>query len=173
MASGRMKHKQKNDSYRAEIEGTAARQLYSVMPERREKVRRPAAEPRKHHHREAEGTLSIPYCVFLTAACVLTLLLGAYYLQQQALATSSQKKIASLERELAELRKENADDLNRIETSVDLEKIRDIALNELGMVYATQDNVVLYKNTSHNYVSQYEDVPQEDDSLAKGIMKSE
>lgn len=99
-------------------------------------------------------------------------MLGANYLQQQALATSSQKKIAALEGELAELKKENADDLNRIETSVDLEKIRDIAINELGMVYATQDNVVLYKNTNHNYVSQYEDIPQEDDSFAKSIMKS-
>lgn len=172
MASGRMNHKQKKGSYRAEIEGTAARQLYAA-PERREKVRKPAAVPHRHHHGEAEGTLSIPYCIFLAAACVLTLLLGAYYLQQQALATSSQKKIAALESELAELQKENADDLNRIETSIDLEKIRDIAINELGMIYATQDNVVLYKNTSHNYVSQYEDVPQEDDSLAKSIIKSE
>lgn len=164
MASGRM-------DYKMNIEGTAARQLQTVMPERRENVRKPAEVPHRHHRRESE-TLSIPYCIFLAAACVLTLMLGAYYLQQQALATSGQKKIAALEGQLSELKKENADDLNRIETSVDLEKIRDIAINELGMVYATQDNVVLYKNTSHNYVSQYEDVPQEDDSLAKSIIKS-
>lgn len=165
MASGRM-------NYKPNIEGTAARKLAPAMPERRSEERKPAAVPHRHHHRESEGTLSIPYCIFLAAACVLTLMLGANYLQQQALATSSQKKIAALEGELAELKKENADDLNRIETSVDLEKIRDIAINELGMVYATQDNVVLYKNTNHNYVSQYEDIPQEDDSFAKSIMKS-
>ena len=99
-------------------------------------------------------------------------MLGAYYLQQQALATSSQKKIASLESELAELRKVNADDLNRIETSVNLEEIRDIAINELGMIYATEENVVLYKNTSQNYVSQYGNVPQEEESLVQSIMKS-
>jgi hypothetical protein len=102
----------------------------------------------------------------------LTLSLGAYYLEQQALATSSQKKIASLESELAELKKVNADDLNRIETSVNLEEIREIAMNELGMVYATQENVVLYKNTTQNYVSQYGEIPQEETSFVKSIMKS-
>ena len=55
---------------------------------------------------------------------------------------------------------------------MNLEEIRDIAINELGMVYATQENVVLYKNTSQNYVSQYESVPQEEESLIKSIMKS-
>ena len=99
-------------------------------------------------------------------------MLGAYYLQQQALATSSQKQIASLEEELAELKKVNADDLNRIETSVNLEEIREIAMNELGMVYATEENVVLYKNTKQNYVSQYDSVPQEEESLMKSILKS-
>ena len=117
-------------------------------------------------------TLSVPYCLFLAVACVLTLALGAYYLQQQALSTSSQKTIASLEGQLAELRKTNADDLNRIETSVNLEEIRDIAINELGMVYATAENVVLYENTTQNYVSQYEEMPQEEESLLKSMIKS-
>jgi len=40
------------------------------------------------------------------------------------------------------------------------------------MVYATQENVVLYKNTNQNYVSQYEKVPQEEDSFVKSIIKS-
>ena len=85
---------------------------------------------------------------------------------------NGQKKIASLESELAEMKKVNADELNRIESSVNLEEIRDIAMNELGMVYATQENVVLYKNTTQNYVSQYNEVPQEEDSFIKGIIKS-
>ena len=156
-------------TYRPEVQGSVARQMYAV-PERRENPQGPVAVPSRRRKQE-KTTLSIPYCVFLTVACVLTLSLGAYYLEQQALATSSQKKIASLESELAELKKVNADDLNRIETSVNLEEIRDIAINELGMVYATQENVVLYKNTTQNYVSQYENVPQED-SLIKSIIKS-
>ena len=53
-----------------------------------------------------------------------------------------------------------------------LEEIREIAINELGMVYATAENVVLYKNTNQNYVTQYEKIPQEEDSFVKSIMKS-
>lgn len=156
-------------TYRAEVSGNVARQLYAV-PERRDRVNGPV-EVRRRKRKQVQNTLSIPYCIFLTVACVLTLSLGAYYLQQQALATSTQKQIATLESQLAELKKVNADELNRIETSVNLEEIREIAINELGMVYATQENVVLYKNTTQNYVSQYDSVPQKADSLIKSIIK--
>lgn len=170
MASHHVKGRVRTNAYRTEVEGNVVRKLQTV-PQRREKVHGPVEVPHRSRRQE-RNTLSIPYCIFLAVACVLTLTLGAYYLQQQALATSSQKKIASLESELAELKKVNADDLNRIETSVNLEEIRDIAINELGMVYATEENVVLYKNTSQNYVSQYENVPQEEESLVQSIIKS-
>lgn len=147
-----------------------ARKLYTVQPQRTG-VRGPAAVPHREHKGQSE-TMSIPYCIFLAAACVLTLMIGAYYLQQQALSTSSQKEISSLEGKLADLKKENADDLNRIETSVNLEEIRDIAINDLGMVYATEENVIMYKNTNRNYVSQYEEVPEEKASLAESFIKS-
>ena len=170
MASHHVKGRVRTNAYRTEVEGNVVRKLQTV-PQRREKVHGPVEVPHRSRRQE-RNTLSIPYCIFLAVACVLTLTLGAYYLQQQALATSSQKKIASLESELAELKKVNADDLNRIETSVNLEEIRDIAINELGMVYATEENVVLYKNTSQNYVSQYENVPHEEESLVQSIIKS-
>ena len=170
MASHHVKGRVRTNAYRTEVEGNVVRKLQTV-PQRREKVHGPVEVPHRSRRQE-RNTLSIPYCIFLSVSCVLTLTLGAYYLQQQALATSSQKKIASLESELAELKKVNADDLNRIETSVNLEEIRDIAINELGMVYATEENVVLYKNTSQNYVSQYENVPQEEESLVQSIIKS-
>ncbi len=162
--------KRKTNTYRTEVQGNVVRQFQTV-PNRRERVDGPVEVPRRRR-KQVRNTLSIPYCIFLAVACVLTLSLGAYYLEQQALSTSSQKTIASLESQLAELKKVNADELNRIETSVNLEEIRDIAINELGMVYATQENVVLYKNSSQNYVSQYSEVPSEEDSLMKSIIKS-
>ena len=45
--------------------------------------------------------------------------------------------------------------------SVDLDKIRDIAINELGMVYANQDQIVTYEKQDKDYVRQYEEVPKE------------
>lgn len=169
MAQRTVKNRQ-TTAYRTEVQGNVVRQFQTV-PNRIDRENGPVEVPRRSRKPE-RNTLSIPYCMFLAVACVLTLSLGAYYLEQQAMATSSQKKIASLESELAELKKANADELNRIETSVNLEKIRDIAINELGMVYATAENVVLYKNTHQNYVSQYEEVPQEEDSFVKSIIRS-
>lgn len=157
-------------TYRTEVQGNVVRKFREV-PNRHEYVKGPVEVTRRNRKQE-KTTLSIPYCIFLTVACALTLFLGSYYLEQQALSTNSQKKIASLESQLAEMKKDNADDLNRIETSVNLEEIRDIAINDLGMVYATQENVVLYKNTTQNYVSQYEELPEEEESLIKSIVKS-
>ena len=171
MASHNVKRNMRTTPYRTEVEGTVVRKI-STVPQYTEKTETFVEAPRRKR-KQVRNTLSIPYCLFLAVACVLTLSLGAYYLQQQALATSSQEKIASLEEELAELKKENADELNRIELSVNLEEIRDIAINELGMVYATEENVVLYKSKNQNYVSQYEKIPQEEDSLFKSIFKSE
>lgn len=170
MAYENPNRKVRTTTYETAVQGNVVRKL-DTAPERRERREAPEAEPRRSRRQERE-TLSIPYCVFLAVACVMTLALGAFYLQQQALATSSQKQIASLESQLAELKKTNADELNRIETSVNLEEIREIALNELGMVYATEENVVLYENTKQNYVTQYQEVPQEEDSLLKSILNS-
>lgn len=157
-------------AYRAEVQGNTARQIYAV-PQREGRENGLTTVPHRKR-KEQRSTLSIPYCIFLAAASVLILCMGAYYLEQQALSVSQQKEIASLENDLTELQKQNADELNRIETSVNLEEIRDIAINELGMVYATQDNVVLYKNTKQNYVSQYTEMPEEETSFLQGIIKA-
>lgn len=170
MASHNVKRNVRTTAYRTEVEGNVVRK-FQEAPQHRERVSGPVEVPHRSR-KQVRNTLSIPYCMFLTVACVLTLAFGAYYLQQQALSASSQKTITSLEKDLAELRKTNADELNRIESSVNLEEIREIAINELGMVYATEENVVLYKNTSQNYVSQYKEVPKEEGSLVQGIIKS-
>ena len=95
MASHYVKGSVRTTAYRTEVEGNVVRTLQAV-PQRREQVTGPV-EVTRRSRRQVKNTLSVPYCVFLTVACILTLTLGAYYLQQQALATSSQKKIASLE----------------------------------------------------------------------------
>ena len=46
-------------------------------------------------------------------------------------------------------------------SSVDLEYVRDTAINKLGMVYASSGQVVTYNDQDGDYVRQYEDVPAE------------
>ena len=83
------------------------------------------------------------------------------YLQLQAETTSRVKNIAALETELEDLKKENDDNYTRIMTSVDLDYIRDVAINELGMVYANEDQVILYDGGTKDYVRQSQDVPKD------------
>ena len=82
----------------------------------------------------------------------------------------SVKNIASMETQLEELRKENDDNYTRIMTSVDLDYIRDVAINELGMVYAEPDQVILYDNGTQDYVRQSGELPEEESSLADQIL---
>jgi hypothetical protein len=55
-------------------------------------------------------------------------------------------------------------------TSVDLDYIRDVAINELGMVYASEDQVVLYDGGTRDYVRQSGEIPSEDQTLLEQIL---
>ena len=48
----------------------------------------------------------------------------------------------------------------RINTYVDLDYVYKVATEELGMVYANKDQVLLYDKTESEYIRQYEDIPQ-------------
>lgn len=158
MARRDEREKNRTNTYRTEVQGNVVRKVYVEPPYHQEEEQRP--ENRRHRKQE-KNTLSIPYCVFLAVACIAVLVVGANYLQQQAVNVNSQKTIASMGSQLTEMRKANDDNLNRIESSIDLDEIRRIAIEELGMKYATEENVILYENNSRNYVSQYEEIPQE------------
>ena len=91
-------------------------------------------------------------------------------LQLQAETTSRVKHIASLETELEDLRKENNDNYTRIMTSVDLDHIRDVAINELGMVYAEPNQVILYDGGTDDYVRQNSSIPSDYSSMKDKLL---
>ena len=91
-------------------------------------------------------------------------------LQLQAETTSRVKHIASLETELEDLRKENNDNYTRIMTSVDLDHIRDVAINELGMVYAEPNQVILYDGGTDDYVRQNGSIPSDYSSMKDKLL---
>ena len=164
------KRRASDKSRQTYVNGTAVRKLQVVENPRRSRRERPDRRPRVHHHqRERVQYLSIGHSLFLTAVAVLALWVCAGYLKLQAENSARMKNIVALEAKLSELKAENDDEYNRVTTSVDLEKVREIAINELGMVYAEADQVVLYDGQGSDYVRQYEDIP-EDDSGLKGAL---
>ena len=68
--------------------------------------------------------------------------------------------ITRLQAEVEVLRDDNNAYEARINSSVDLEYIRDFAINQLGMIYPTEGQVVYYNLTESDYVRQYQDIPE-------------
>ena len=144
------------------IDGAAVRKLQVKERPVRRRVRE--GRPQLHTARRTKTQhMSIGYVLFLTAALGAAMWVCVGYLKLQADNTARVKNIAALETQLSTLKDENDDEYNRVTTSVDLE-IRDIAVNELGMVYANEDQVVLYDNEGSDYVKQYADIPEDDKS---------
>ena len=166
------KRRASDKSRQTYVNGTAVRKLQVVENPRRSAEEKPRRRPRVHHYRrEKVKYLSIGYSLLLTAAAVVALWVCAGYLKLQAENSARMKNIVALEAKLSELKAENDDEYNRVTTSVDLDEIRDIAINELGMVYAGADQVILYDGQGSDYVRQYQEIPEEDNSL-KGLLGS-
>jgi hypothetical protein len=70
------------------------------------------------------------------------------------------KTIAALESQVTDLKADNDANYKRITTSVDLNEVKDIAMNQLGMTYATEEQIIYYSVENSNYMDQYSDIPQ-------------
>ena len=98
------------------------------------------------------------YVTFLAVAAIFALILCVNYVQMQSRITSHSKEVSSLQKELADLKDTK---YNSVMDSVNLDEIREKAMNELGMVYATSDQVIEYESPSGDYVKQYEGIPED------------
>ncbi len=122
---------------------------------------KPAVSRKTRRNREKALQINLGYVAFLTAAAVATLFVCVRFLKLQAESTAYLKTVTSLESQLATLKMDNDADYERTISSVDLDEIKDIAINELGMVYADEGQVITYDSQSGDYVRQYEEVPSE------------
>lgn len=151
------------------IEGNTVRK---IQPLERQSKRRQGQEHRSRRRAKEKlhiQYVNILYTVFLFTAAVMVLWSCVNYLQLQAETTSRVKHIAALEMQLENLRKENDDHYTRIMTSVDLDYVKEVAINELGMVYASEDQVILYDGGTRDYVRQNAEIPDEEVPLADRI----
>lgn len=142
----------------AYIEGTAARQLdvrRAIEEEPRKKL---SNQTRKN--RERARYMNLGYVAFLAVAMLVAGYVLIGYIQLQADLTAKVEQIAALESQLNSLKLSNDEELARINSSLDLEEIRRIAVGELGMVYATEGQIVNYDSEGNDYVRQISDIPR-------------
>lgn len=144
------------------IEGNTARKL-NAAPER---IQRPEREERKVNEKISRNTrrakaFDLKYTMALVVATAFLFAACVNMLTLQADITEQRRQIAMLESNLNDLTDTNNETSKRLESSVNLPEILDVATNELGMIYPKSGQVLSYEASNPDYVKQFKDVPVE------------
>ena len=104
--------------------------------------------------------MSLGYLLFLSIAVVLMGLTLTWYISLQSQITGSVKNIAALQSQLNTLKQENDEAYNRANGNLDLDEVKRIAIQEYGMTYATEGQIITYSDGGGNdYVRQIAPIP--------------
>jgi len=155
-------------------EGNTVRQMQAMpasMPDYREERRRRQQEEQEaelrrqrriaRKNQEKALRTSRRYVMFLSMGAVIFALFAGAYIKIQSDITARMRNISKLESQISDLKAENDEAYKRLSTAVDLEAIKNTAINELGMFYATSDQIVYYTVENDDYMNQYIEIPEE------------
>lgn len=160
--SGIAQRRSYTDTY---IDGNAVRHLQAVpeqVPERRKQERRQErTRVNTRRNRERALSMSVPYVAFLAAASITSVCVCIGFLKLQAEGISYRNQIASLESSLSEMKLANDNAYENAISSVDMEQVKEVAINELGMVYADEGQIITYSSREGDYIHQYAQIPME------------
>ena len=134
------------------VYGNTARALRPIEKEVRS-PKRLTQKSRKSIDRETG--MNPGFMLFMTLAMVLTGIVCVQYIRLQSSLTTYVNTISAMERELQGLRAENDDYESRIKGAIGLESIKKRAMDELGMTYASDDQIVVYNSEGTDYVRQF------------------
>lgn len=139
------------------IQGSAVRKL-DVTREIEQSPKKKLSNTARKNREKAER-MSLGYVLFLSLALLATGCILVGYIRLQSDITNSIKHIASLEKELNDLKLANDEEYSRITSSIDLEEVRRIAIQELGMKYAEEGQIVVFESENNDYVKQVAPIP--------------
>lgn len=134
------------------IYGSAAPK-YTQAPQRREVKATPNTQRK-------EAVVAKPYAVnkplfimslvAFAAICVMMI----QFIRLSSDITVLRSSITSMESEMSKLKMQNDEYYGRIMSNIDLEEVREIAVTELGMDYATAEQIITYDSYIDDYVEQ-------------------
>lgn len=151
------------------VEGNAVRRMESVpdyrqiQKERIEKEKEAELRRRKRiarRNQERELRMSRSYVMFLTVAVLVFGIVAGTYIKIQSDMTARLKTISNLKSQIEDLAADNDETVKRINTMIDLDSIRDRAMNELGMSYAKESQIIYYTVGDDDYMNQYGEIPE-------------
>lgn len=135
------------------------KEVYRPTPQRRQQ---PAAGRRTYRRQQVRvAPMNIGYIAVMAGALLIACIVLMGYVKLQSDITNHINNISKLESDLNNLKLSNDEMYMKIMSSVDLEEIKRIAVNELGMKYAKEGQVITYSGEGSDYVRQYSDIPSE------------
>ena len=152
------------------IDGNTVRRMEAAPDYRRQREERERREREEEQNRkkriarrnqEQALRVSRSYVAFLTMAALIFAVFAGLYICIQSDITARMNTISSLESQIADVRAENDEAFKRINTSVDLESIRNVAMLQLGMSYAKESQIIYYSVGDDDYMNQYGEIPTE------------
>ncbi|MBQ8518434.1 MAG: hypothetical protein IJ455_02365 [Agathobacter sp.] len=150
------------------VNGSTVRQL-EAQPVRRERIDRTKIQEEQkkkrrrnaaRRNRERALHMSRGYVAFLSLCVAVVAFAAVAMVQMQSQVTQRMEHIAALESQITDLKADNDARYKEIITSVDLDYIKDVAMNQLGMQYATEDQIIYYSVENDNFMDQYSDIPE-------------
>lgn len=150
------------------VNGSTVRQL-EAQPVRKERVDRSKIKEQQQkkrrrnaarRNRERALHMSRGYVAFLSLCVAVVAFTAVALVQTQSQVTQRMEHIAALESQITDLKAHNDARYKEISTSVDLDYIKDVAINQLGMQYATEDQIIYYSVENNNFMDQYSDIPK-------------
>ena len=166
-------HKEKTVNY---IDGNTVRKLQPNPNRRSEETHRELVEKQKREREQRERKravraaarrnqekamqMSPGYVMFLVLATAVMVGISGIYLMLRTELTGRMKHVASLKSQVLDLKTSNDAEQKRIDTSVNLDEIRQKAMGELGMVYPGKDQIQYFEIDSSDYMNQYQDIPE-------------
>lgn len=143
--------------------------VLQLEPEYKEKVKKPKkpklriVKPKKRRkdiYTRAQVARNKMALTITVAALIMVSFSLIHYLDLQAQVAGRADTVSKLEEKYVELKSQN--DLREAELNgnIDYDRILSIAVNELGMVYANKDQIIVYNSEKLEVVKQLEEIPK-------------
>ena len=138
------------------MNGNTARQTRTAPGPERRQVRVVESAGRKQGKTQK---MSLGYVLFMSVALAFMGVMLVFYIGLQSEVKSTVKTISQKESELNDLRNSNDEMESRVKSDVDLEEIKEIAMGQLGMIYAKEGQIETFLSEDSDYVRQLQEIP--------------
>ena len=135
--------------------GSAAPKL-EPTPQRnpRREVEKRTAPQKKQNVQAKPYPVNMPLLILSIVAFVALGAMMIQYIRLNSEITAISAANTKIESQISDLKAENDEYYSRIMSSVDLEKVREVAIMDLGMVYASESQIITYDSQVDDYVEQ-------------------